>query len=102
LTDQGTDGREARLASDGSWPSLATAVALLARRRVAPEVPRSDVLDGQAAGAVLEAMELLCDSLLCAAAPDDLGARMLEHIGALAALGYLLPSGVPHEGDDAL
>jgi hypothetical protein len=60
-------------------------VALLARRRTAATVTRAAVLDGHPPSDVLEAMEVMADALLEAAAPGDQGARMLESLGLFAA-----------------
>jgi len=62
-----------------------TAVALLARRQLAPEVLRENVLGDIPPGDVLEAMEVIAGVFLGMLSPDDRGARVLEALGLLTA-----------------
>jgi hypothetical protein len=61
--------------------AVKTAVALITRQAVAPDVQREDVLGGVPADGVLEAMEAVAGGLLAGISPGDGGAAMLERVG---------------------
>jgi hypothetical protein len=65
--------------------AVKTAVALVTRQAVAPEVPREDVLGDAPAGDVLEAMEAISTGLLAGISPGDGGAAVLGRIGLAVA-----------------
>ena len=81
-------GKVQRQQAPVTSPALSTAVALLTRRRMAPDVSRDDVIGGQPPGRVLEAMEVVTDVCLELLSPADKGAGVLEGLGLLAARGH--------------
>lgn len=71
-----------------SWPAMSTAVSLLSRQQLCPEVSRNALLEGgDGAGPVLAAMEIIAAALTGLMFPDDMGGCFLELLG-LAALKH--------------
>jgi len=68
-----------------SWPAVSTAVSLLSRQQLCPEVSRDALLDGQPRDDVAMALEIIAAAVIGVLSPDDRGARALEALGQLAA-----------------
>lgn len=68
-----------------SWDAVTTAIGLLTRLQMCPDVPRAAVLGDQPPGEVLVAMEIVASALLETLYPDDRGATALQLLGQLAA-----------------
>lgn len=64
-----------------SVSAVKTAVALLARAQLAPELPREDVLGDVPPGEALEAMEAVTTGLIEGVWPADQGADFLARLG---------------------
>lgn len=65
--------------------AMATAVALVTRMALAPDVPREDVLGDEDPAAVLAVMEAVTATVLRNAWPGDGGAEVLARIGLVFA-----------------
>lgn len=68
-----------------SATAVATAVALVTRQALAPDIPRQDVLGGSDPAGVLAAMETVTAGLLAGVWPGDKGANALARIGLAVA-----------------
>jgi hypothetical protein len=79
-----------------SWPAMSTAVSLLSRQQLCPEVSRNALLEGgDGAGPVLAAMEIIAAALTGLMFPDDMGGCFLELLGLAALKHGAEPAGGP-------
>jgi len=100
MTSAGTPGSQPGQAPAGwegtvSADAVSTAVGLMTRLGMCPEVPRAAVLAGQPPGEVLAAMEIIATALLKTLCPGDHGATALQILGQFAAAQAAQMTGSP-------